>query len=196
MYELQHTTHVVRGVFTVKPNDEEWDQVINFLTKEGKNTTGRWNDYCGCYVERIDPKTQQVLLQEEELTFGCGEGVIYGCAFCFNSAHAVCCGLGDTRSSAPRGDWACPACVDHATKQLQKMSDENPSDELVMSDNDDEEGSDIEDDEDDECMSIDQIKNPSTTVVMLKTELHRLGLSKNDRKHLLVKRLIKYHDSL
>ena len=111
-------------VFTVKPNDEEWDRVISFLTKEGKNTTGRWNDYCGCYAERFDPETQQVLLKEEELTFGCGEGgIIFGCAFCFNAAHAVCCGMGDQRSNAPRGDWACPACIDHATKQLRQLSD-------------------------------------------------------------------------
>ena len=172
--------------------------MIAFLTKEGKNTTGRWNDYCGCYAERFDPDTQQVLLKEEELTFGCGEGGnIFGCAFCFNSAHAVCCGMGDQRSSAPRGDWACPACVDHVTKQLKQLDDEIVSSEegedMSESGDEDSESDEDEEDEDDEDMSIEQIQNPSTTVVMLKTELHRLGLSQNGRKHLLVKRLVEHH---
>ena len=56
-----------------------------------------------------------MVLNEEELTFGCGEGGrLVGCTFCFNAAHTQCCGLGDKRTHAPRGDWACPACVDHA----------------------------------------------------------------------------------
>ena len=139
-------------VFTVKPNDEEWDRVIAFLVKEGKNITGRWNDYCGCYAERFDPDTQQILLKEEELTFGCGEGGnIFGCAFCFNSAHVVCCGMGDQRSSAPRGDWACPACVDHATQQLQQLSDGDMFSECSenVSDESDEDNSESEEDEKD-----------------------------------------------
>ena len=177
-------------VFTVKPNDDEWDRVIAFLTKEGKNTTGRWNDYCGCYAERLDPETQQFRLQEEELTFGCGEGgAIFGCTFCFNSAHAVCIGLGDQRTSAPRGDWACPACVDHATKQLQQLSvDDLPSEEVEdLSESGD------ESDEGEEGMSIQQIKDPKTTVGMLRGELRRLQLPLKGRKQTLVSRLLDYH---
>ena len=46
--------------------------------------------------------------------------------------------------------------------------------------------------EDDEDMSIEQIRN--STVVMLKKELRRLGLPQSGRKHILVKRLIEHHD--
>ena len=69
--------------------------------------------------------------------------------------------------------------------------------ELCEDDSDnDEEGSESEHDEGDEGdegMYIEQIKNPSTTVVMLKAELSRLGLSQSGRKHLLVERLVQHH---
>ena len=47
--------------------------------------------------------------------------------------------------------------------------------------------------EGDEGISIERIKISSTTVVMLKMELNRLGLSKTGHKHLLVKRLVNYY---
>ena len=66
-----------------------------------------------------------MIVDEEELTFGCGEGGrLIGCTFCFNSAHAECCGLGDQRTNAPRGDWACPVCIDHASEQLMSDNDD------------------------------------------------------------------------
>ena len=41
-------------MYTVLPNDDEWDKLIKILEKEGRNEQGRWNDYeyCGCYDER------------------------------------------------------------------------------------------------------------------------------------------------
>ena len=86
-------------------------------------------------------------------------------------------------------------CVDHVTKQLQQLSDGGVfSEENENMSDSDEDGSESEEDvedEGDEDMSIEQIRN--STVVMLKKELHRLGLSKNGRKHTLVKRLVDHH---
>ena len=94
--------------------------MIEFLNKEGRNRTNKWNDYCGCYAQRFDEVTQRMILQEEELTFGCGGGgKLIGCTFCFNVTHSSCCGLGDQRKNAPRGDWACPVCMDHVREQLK-----------------------------------------------------------------------------
>ena len=94
--------------------------MIEFLNKEGRNRTNKWNDYCGCYAQRFDEVTQRMVLQEEELTFGCGEGgKLIGCTFCFNVTHSSCCGLGDQRKNTPRGDWVCPVCMDHVREQLK-----------------------------------------------------------------------------
>ena len=148
---------------------------------------------------RLDETTKEMILQTEELTFGCGEGgALIGCTFCFNAGHTACCGLGDQRTNAPRGDWACPACIDHARTQLKALP--VCGEDLIESDVDPEISSDRVENESDESdehgnasMSIEQIQNPSTTVVMLKTELGRLGLSKSGRKHQLVKRLLDHH---
>ena len=87
-----------------------------------------------------------MIVDEEELIFGCGEGGrLIGYTFCFNSAHAECCGLGDQRTNAPRGDWSCPACIDHARDQLKSDSDDGESD-----DDGDESGDDGESDGDGE----------------------------------------------
>jgi hypothetical protein len=150
---------------------------------------------------RLDEDTKEMVLQTEELTFGCGEegGTLIGFTFCFSVGNATYCGLGDQRTNTPRGDWACPACIDHARTQLKLLpvcgedlteSDEDPegSSERVES-----EESESESGESDEHMSIEQIQNSSTTVVMLKTELDRLGLPKTGRKHQLVKRLLDHH---
>ena len=56
----------------------------------------------------------------------------------------------------------------------------------------DESDSDSDSDKD---MSLELIQDPSTTVVTLKNELGRLGLSKTGRKTILVQRLIHYHSS-
>lgn len=91
-------------------DDTEWDRLFDFLRDEGYNTVKKWNDYCGCYAD-----------DQETLTFGCGEGGhLLKCTFCFNSGHMSCCGLGDHRSKAPKGEWACPACMQHASEQLNK----------------------------------------------------------------------------
>ena len=129
-----------------------------------------------------------MLLQEEELTFGCGEGgKLIGCTFCFNAAHSSCCGLGDHRVNAPRGDWACPACIDHARSQLKES--QLCGEDMVESDDDDD-----DENSDDEHMFIDNIQDPHTTVPMLKTELRRLGLRVCGRKIDLVGRLLNYHN--
>ena len=158
-------------------------------------------------------------MDEEELTFGCGEGGrLIGCTFCFNSAHAECCGMGDQRTNAPRGDWACPACIDHA--RLQLMGGNDDDDDSVDDDNGDESGSqsddndDVDDDNDgdenDECededddsesdddvlVSVEWIQNPTTTLRMLKSECKRVGLRMNGRKKDVVQRLMEYHDNL
>ena len=39
-------------IYTVVPDDKEWDRVIAFLNEEGRNEEQRWNDYCGCYDQR------------------------------------------------------------------------------------------------------------------------------------------------
>ena len=89
-----------------------------------------------------------MVVNEEELTFGCGEGGrLIGCTFCFNSAHAECCGLGDQRVNAPRGDWACPACIDHTRDQLKGDSDDGESDDDGESGDDGESDCDGESDE-------------------------------------------------
>ena len=92
-----------------------------------------------------------MIVDEEELTFGCGEGGrLIGCTFCFNSAHAECCGLGDQRTNAPRGDWACPACIDHARDQLKSDSDDGESESGGGEDVSEEEKSDDSEDDDSE----------------------------------------------
>ena len=122
-----------------------------------------------------------MVLQTEELSFGCGEGGdIFGCAFCFNSAHAACCGFGDRRTKAPRGDWACPACIDHARSELRRLQ----STEVSSSSSSDEEPVGL---------SVQEIKDPKTTVRHLKSELDRLGLSQSGRKRDLVNRLLDFH---
>lgn len=131
-----------------------------------------------------------MVLQTEELSFGCGEGgTLIGCTFCFNAAHSSCCGLGDQRKNAPRGDWACLACIDHAREQLKESlvcgEDVTESEE---SDSESEETG-----ESDEGMSIEQIQDRKTTVVLLKRELGRLGLVQSGRKHELVKRLVDFN---
>ena len=99
----------------INENDDEWSQLIDLLRKEGYNETGEHNDYCGCYVERFDPDTQSMKTQSDELTFGCGlGGHLLKCSFCFNTSHLNCCGFGEDRVKAPRNDWACPACINHA----------------------------------------------------------------------------------
>lgn len=39
-------------IYTVIPDDKEWDKLITFLNTEGRNEEQRWNDYCGCYDQR------------------------------------------------------------------------------------------------------------------------------------------------
>ena len=55
--------------------------------------------------------------------------------------------------------------------------------------------SDESDSDSDKDMSLELIRDPSTTVVTLNNELGRLGLSKTGRKRTLVERLIHYHSS-
>ena len=125
-----------------------------------------------------------MVVNEEELTFGCGEGGrLIKCTFCFNAAHAECCALGDQRTNAPRGDWTCPTCIDHARSQVQ------------LTDNDDGEGDDGESDDSDDRRDEEAVRwihNPSTTVRMLKAELRRLGLKVSGKKQELVRRLLDY----
>ena len=124
-------------------------------------------------------------MQEEELTFGCGEGGrLIGCTFCFNAAHSSCCGLGDHRTNTPKGDWACPACIDHARAQLEES--QLCGDDMVESDDD-------SDDNSDNHMSIDRIRDPRTPKTMLQVELRRLGLVVRGRKQELVDRLLQHH---
>ena len=88
------------------PNDDTWSNIYSFLEKEERNTTGQWNDTsCG------------VLLDDgsNTLEFGCGDGgKLLTCTYCHAAFHFECCGLGDQRSKAPVGNWACPACVSYA----------------------------------------------------------------------------------
>ena len=46
------------------------------------------------------------------------------------------------------------------------------------------------------CDTIDKIQDPDTTVVVLKTELRRLGLVLYGRKTDLVKRLLDHHNKI
>ena len=160
-----------------------------------------------------------MIVDEEELTFGCGEGGrLIGCTFCFNSAHAECCGLGDQRVNAPRGDWACPACVDHARAQLKCDSDddgesgdddendcdgesggnEDESEEEKSDDSEDdsdgdeneEESEDSEEEDDDVSVLMNWIQNSNTTIRMLKEKCRSVGLKMNGRKHEVVERLL------
>ena len=91
--------------------------VIQLLRDEGGkgngyNRTGKWNDYCGCYHQHEE---NGVMVMTDELEFGCGDGgSVVKCTFCYNVAHLKCCGYGDNRKNAPKGDWACPSCMDHA----------------------------------------------------------------------------------
>ena len=136
-----------------------------------------------------------MVLQEEELTFGCGEGgTLIGCTFCFNAAHSSCCGLGDQRKNAPRGDWACPACIDHAREQLRELRDdsdnrEEDSDGGGGGDGDGDSGGDGAGDSV-EDKPIEWIENTKTTVRMLRVELKRLGLQLCGRKSELVQRYV------
>ena len=49
---LNHETCGPWRIYTVVPDDKEWDRVIAFLNEEGRNEEQRWNDYCGCYDQR------------------------------------------------------------------------------------------------------------------------------------------------
>ena len=91
------------------PDDEAWDEIYKFLNDEGRNDTGKWNDTCGVLM---DDGT-------DTLEFGCGDGgVLLKCTHCHAAFHFDCCGLGDQRKKAPKGDFACPACVSHARQQI------------------------------------------------------------------------------
>ena len=134
-----------------------------------------------------------MILQEEELTFGCGEGgTLIKCMFCFNVAHSSCCGLGDQRVNAPQGDWACPACIDHARAQLKETPVHGGED--VGGSGDDVEESEESEESEDDPLDIVEIKDPTTTCTMLRTECCRLGLVQRGSKTQLVSRLLKYHD--
>ena len=144
---------------------------------------------------RFDVETNRMVVNEEELTFGCGEGgKLIGCTFCFNAAHAECCGMGDQRTSAPRGDWACPACVDHTRSQLAGGSDDSEESAEGHHGDDDSDGG-AEPVADVTGISVEWIRNPSTTVRMLKTELKRLGLKVSGNKKVLVQRLLEYNNT-
>ena len=96
------------------------------------------------------------------------------------AAHSSCVGLGEQRTNAPRGDWACPACIDHALKQIAANGED-----------DDEEEDAIESEED--SLSLEEIQDINTTCVTLRGELDRLGLLTRGRKRDLVQRLLDYH---
>ena len=103
-----------------------------------------------------------MIVDEEELTFGCGEGGrLIGCTFCFNSAHAECCGLEDQCTNVPRGDWACPACIGHARDQLKCDSDDGESESGGGEDVSEEEKSDDSEDDDDDCGDSDENEEES-----------------------------------
>ena len=107
---LIHTHLPEHTQVRVFPDDDTWLNIYSFLEKEGRNTTGQWNDTCGILMDD----------GSNTLEFGCGDGgKLLTCTCCHTAFHFECCGLGDQRNKAPVGNWVCPSCVSHAHTQLE-----------------------------------------------------------------------------
>ena len=138
------------------------------------------------HVDSMRRPNAQIVVNEEELTFGCGEGGrLIKSTFCFIVTHAECCDLGDQRTNVPRGVWACPACIDHARAQLAADNDDDATGD----------GESTETGEKRDDGKVKLIRNPSTTVRVLKAELRQVGLKVSGSKQELVRRLLEYYDS-